>query len=178
MDERYVDEANEEYLIGLSGKESWPICETIFERPLSELKKRPWLVVDVSAKIVDAAGKMVSKGIGSCLATRDGVLAGILTERDLVNKMVNNPFDPKETTVEQLMVSEVVTVPADATVAYAIHQMSSGGYRHLPLVDRARRPVGIVSVRDIVDYLAVIFPHKILTQPPDPAKIAPTREGG
>ena len=31
MDERYVDEANEEYLIGLSGKESWPICETIFE---------------------------------------------------------------------------------------------------------------------------------------------------
>ena len=178
MDERYVDEANEEYLISVSGKESWPISEAIFERPLTELKKRPWLVLDASEKIVNAARQMVSKGIGSCLATRDGVLVGILTERDLVNKMVNHPFNPRETTVEQLMVRDVVTVPASATVAYAIHEMASGGYRHLPILDPDRRPVGIVSVRDIVDYLAVIFPHKILTQPPDPEKIPPTREGG
>ena len=104
--------------------------------------------------------------------------ASFLTERNLVNRMVNKPFDPKETAIEDLMVRKVVTVPAHATVAYAIHQMSSGGYRHLPIVDPEHRPVGIVSVRDIVDYLAVLFPHKILTQPPDAQKIPPTREGG
>lgn len=178
MDDRILEEANEEYLSSLSGQDTWPISEAIFERPLSELKKRPCLVMDVSETIANAAREMVGMKIGSVIATRDGILVGFLTERNLVNRMVNKPFDPKETAIEDLMVRKVVTVPAHATVAYAIHQMSSGGYRHLPIVDPEHRPVGIVSVRDIVDYLAVLFPHKILTQPPDAQKIPPTREGG
>ncbi|MFQ5719429.1 MAG: cyclic nucleotide-binding/CBS domain-containing protein [Acidobacteriota bacterium] len=178
MDEHYINEVNEEYLAGVSGRDAWPISEAIFERPVSDLKKRPWLAVPSATTVKDAAKQMVAKGIGSCLATHDGRLAGILTERDLVNQMVNNPFDPNETPVEQIMHTKVVTVMPDATVAYAIHRMSSGGYRHLPIIDRENRPVGVVSVRDIADYLAVLFPHKILNQPPDPTKIPATREGG
>ena len=76
------------------------------------------------------------------------------------------------------MTRDVLTLRPQDTVAQAIHSMSQGGYRRLPLVDEKRSPVGLVSVRDIVDYLAVLFPHKILTLPPNPAKIPETREGG
>ena len=72
----------------------------------------------------------------------------------------------------------VVVLSCEDTVARAIHRMSQGGHRRLPIVDDQNRPVGLVSVRDIVDYLAVLFPHKILTLPPGSQKIPTTREGG
>ncbi len=76
------------------------------------------------------------------------------------------------------MTTDVHTLRADDSVAMAIHRMSQWGHRRLPIVDPQRRPVGLVSVRDIVDYLAVLFPHKILNMPPNPRKIPETREGG
>jgi CBS domain-containing protein len=63
---------------------------------------------------------------------------------------------------------EVLT--PDDPIAYALNKMSVGGFRHVPLVDRARRPVGIVSVKDIVDYLVDIFANDVLTVPPDLAR--------
>jgi len=63
---------------------------------------------------------------------------------------------------------EVLT--PDDPIVYALNKMSVGGFRHVPLVDAARRPVGVVSVKDIVDYLADLFASDVLTVPPDPAR--------
>ena len=178
MDSNRVDEHDEEYLSGLEGRDRWPIAEDMFERPLHEVKRRTWLHMDAGEKIFTAAQEMVSKKIGHVVVTVNEQLAGILTERDLLNHMVQEPFDPKETALGDLMTKGVTTLHPDDTVATAIHRMSQGGHRHIPLVDKDFRPVGLVSVRDIVDYLAVLFPHKILTLPPDTRKIPKTREGG
>jgi CBS domain-containing protein len=178
IDDHAMDHHEEEYLKGLEGKDRWPISEDIFERPVQELKRRPWLTMESDAMVSDATAQMVAKSIGSVLVTEDDRLAGIVTERDLMVQMVQKPFDPRITALGELMTREVATLRPEDTVARAIYKMSQGGYRRLPLVDTERRPVGMVSVRDIVDYLAVLFPHKILTVPPDPSKIPPTREGG
>lgn len=165
-------------MAGLEDREHRSISEEIFERPVLEIKRRTWLQMEGKETVAAAAREMVSKRIGSVLVTRDSILVGILTERDLLNRMVESPFDPGATALQDLMTREVHALRPHDTVAVAIHRMSQGRHRHLPLVDDRQRPVGLVSVRDIVDYLAVLFPHKILTVPPDPGKIPPTREGG
>lgn len=173
-----IEEHDDEYLRGVEGRDNWPICEDIFERPVREVKRRTWLAMDEDVAVSVAAKEMVSRRIGSVMVTRGEKLVGILTERDLLNEMVENPFDPKETTLRKMMRTEVVVLRCEDTVARAIHRMSQGGHRRLPIVDDEHRPVGLVSVRDIVDYLAVLFPHKILTLPPGSQKIPTTREGG
>jgi len=55
-------------------------------------------------------------------------------------------------------------------IAYALNKMSVGGFRHIPLVDATGRPVGIVSVKDIVDYIVDFFPNDVLTVPPEPSQ--------
>lgn len=173
-----VDEHDEEYLNRIAGHDKWPICEDIFEKPVRELKRRAWLAMDEDVEVAAAAREMVARRIGSVMVTRKEKLVGILTERDLLNEMVEHPFDPKETRISSLMKSDVVVLRGDDMVARAIHRMSQGGHRRLPIVDSERRPVGIISVRDIVDYLAALFPHKILTLPPGRQKIPASREGG
>lgn len=173
-----LNEHDDEYLRELEGRDKWPICEDIFEKPVVEIKRRTWLAMDQNVDISLAAKEMVARRIGSVMVTDDTKLVGILTERDLLNIMVEQPFDPKETSLGKLMRREVVVLKPDDTVARAIHRMSQGGHRRLPIVDEQHRPVGLISVRDIVDYLAVLFPHKILTLPPGSQRIPVSREGG
>jgi CBS domain-containing protein len=51
-------------------------------------------------------------------------------------------------------------------MTHALNLMSVGGFRHVPLVDEKRRPVGVVSVRDIVNHLVDHFPDKVLNVSP------------
>jgi CBS domain-containing protein len=55
--------------------------------------------------------------------------------------------------------------------------MEEGGYRHLPVIDQAGRPLGVLSVKRIVHYLAEHFPSTIYNQPPDPNVVPLEPEG-
>ena len=67
--------------------------------------------------------------------------------------------------------------PKDS-VAYALNKMSVGRIRHVPLVDDDGRPAGMISVRDIVDFLVEVFPEEILNLPSEPQlAIHPTPDG-
>ena len=55
------------------------------------------------------------------------------------------------------MTDTPVTISQDDSIAYALHAMDLGGYRHLPVVDENNRPTGIISVRDILRFLCVRF---------------------
>ena len=70
------------------------------------------------------------------------------------------------------------TLSPDSPMAYALNVMSLGGFRHIPLVDAKGRPVGVVSVRDIVNHLVDHFSDKVLNLPPRPGGDIPrSREG-
>jgi CBS domain-containing protein len=51
-------------------------------------------------------------------------------------------------------------------IAYAVHCMSVAGYRTVPLVDADRRPIGVVTVSDVIRWLAQLFPEAVLNLPP------------
>ena len=101
------------------------------------------------------------------LVIEGGILIGIITERDLLLKLDQAELDAP---IGRLMTSDPEVLTPDDPIVYALNKMSVGGFRHIPLVDSERRPVGIVSVKDIIDYIVDFFPNDVLTVAPDPAR--------
>lgn len=98
---------------------------------------------------------MRQKKIGCLLVTdSSGKLCGIFTERDLVNKVAGTVEDLTAHTVSRFMVPRPETVQADQLLASALQRMKVGDLRYLPLVDDEGRPTGIISSRDIINYLS------------------------
>lgn len=150
----------------------------ILTTPLSELKLREPILVDASASVVAAVQAMNEHRTGCVLVERDGKLAGIFTERDVLKRVVFRN-DNKTMTVDAVMTTDPETLEATASIAFALNKMSVGGYRHIPIVDRSGKPVGVVSVRDLVDFLVDLFPDGVFNLPPSPDKaIAKTQDGG
>jgi CBS domain-containing protein len=99
------------------------------------------------ATVRSAALAMRERHVGAVLVTTDGHLAGIFTERDMVNRVVAEGRDPDRTTLVEVMTADPDTIAPTTTAIEALRRMDDGGYRHLPIVERGRL-VGIVSRRD------------------------------
>ena len=109
--------------------------------------------------------------IGCVLVTDEsGKLAGIFTERDLLTKVALRSLDWNEERVADYMTADPETLRPDDRIAWALKLMHVGGYRHVPLTDEAGRPVGVISVKDIVDFIVDLFPAPVLNLPPDPRR--------
>lgn len=90
---------------------------------------------------------------GSGNETGDPVL-GIFTERDALVKLGVETAEMRHVSVSQFMTPTPETIDGDAEIAYALQKMDVGGYRHLPVVEHGR-VVGVVSIRDILQYVSV-----------------------
>jgi len=86
----------------------------------------------------------------------------------------------EERPVRDFMTPDPEVLSPDDPIVYALKQDDVGGFRHVPLVGEAGQPVGVVSVKDIVDYIADFFPNDVLTVPPDPGarRALARRDGG
>lgn len=150
----------------------------IFATPISDLKLLDPIMIDASSTAADAVDAMNEHHIGCVLVGQEGRLVGIFTERDVLKRVVFRHDGPL-TPLEAVMTPSPETLEAEATIAYALNMMSVGGYRHIPIVDKDHRPVGVLSVRDIVDFLVELYPEEVLNLPPTPAKgIADSADGG
>lgn len=151
----------------------------LFAEPIRSLQCRTGHVaVPPGTTIGEAARIMKERRVGCVLVEAEGRLLGIFTERDILTKLVGTGYDPATVKVDGVMTRNPETLTPEDPIAFALHRMSVGGFRHLPLVDAAGRPVGILSVKDIVDYLAEHFPEEILNIPPEPGRQPRTPEGG
>jgi CBS domain-containing protein len=135
------------------------------------------VAVPLKTSIGEAARIMREHHIGCVLVEDGGLLAGIFTERDILTKLVGTGYDPARVTVERVMTRDPERLTPDDPIAFALQRMSVGGYRHVPLVDGGGRPVGVVSVKDIVDYLVEHFPREVLNIPPEPGQHVRCAEG-
>ena len=140
----------------------------IFSEPLGSVPRRQTLTVPATGSIADTVQAMNDHHVGCALVVRLGKLVGIFTERDVLRKVVGTQIDLHRTAVEQVMTKDPDTLPTTATIAFALRKMSQEGYRHVPLVDGAGKPVGVVAVRDIVGWMAEMFPESVLNLPPEP----------
>jgi len=91
-----------------------------------------------------------------------GKLTGIFTERDCIRRGLDVLPKGRDLPVREVMTPNPVAQPPDISVSYALNLMSTGGYRHIPIVDSDNIPVGIISVRDIVDYIVASFVEDLL----------------
>ena len=136
------------------------LIRTRIEQSLSEdtvESLRPATAVSVAEDTpLDAAVRIMREKRIGCLLVTDagGKLSGILTERDLLNKVAGQVDDLARHAVREFMVPRPETVRADELLAYALQRMKVGDHRHLPLVDEEGRPTQIISSRDIINYLA------------------------
>lgn len=153
--------------------------ERVFKEPIKILQRRAGRVaIPLGTTIGQAARVMKEHRIGCVLVEDEGKLVGIFTERDILTKLVGTGYDPAKVQVDGVMTRDPETLTLEDPIAFAMQLMSVGGFRHVPLVDADRRPVGILSVKDIVDYLVEHFPRDVLNIPPEPGKHARIPEGG
>ena len=96
-----------------------------------------------------------------------GRLIGIFTERDVLTRVVGQGRDGQRTTVGEVMTREPEALRPDDRICYAVNRMNIAGYRTIPLVDAEQRPIGIVTVSDVVRWLAEIFPEAVLNLRPE-----------
>lgn len=87
------------------------------------------------------------------VCNRQDQVVGIFTERDVLLKYVLNNLDVS-TPVSEFMTPEPKTLQMTQAIAFALQMMSEGGYRHIPVVDEDSIPVGLISVKNLVDYVA------------------------
>jgi CBS domain-containing protein len=137
----------------------------------------PALLVDASTPLARVLQLMREGNRGAVLIVSNGTLVGIFTERDVLMKVAGQSTDLEHGAVSQLMTVDPVTLPADASVAFALNKMLIEGFRHIPLVDGQNRPIAVVSMRDLIDYLSNFFTREILNLPPDPRVGFRTRDG-
>lgn len=134
--------------------------------PISKLMPREPVLIDSTATVADAVMAMNVNHTGCVLVQDHGRLAGIFTERDVITKVFGLD-DCRSVSVAEVMTRDPESLESKDELAFALNRMSVGGYRHIPVVDHGK-PVGVLSVRDIVNYLADLHPEGIVNLPPSP----------
>jgi CBS domain-containing protein len=99
-----------------------------------------------------AARIMRDRGIGSLFVTNDREIIGILTDTDMMRRVVAAGTDATKTTVEQIMSAPILTIEDNKTLLDANDLMAQAHIRHLG-VTRDGKLVGMISVRDLVVFL-------------------------
>ena len=119
--------------------------------PLMKLAT-PSLCVNIDATVEEAVATMVEGGHGAVAVTDDDRLAGIFTERDLMQKVVNCGLAPAATPVRDVMCAGPTCVEAGANRTEALGIMRQKHFRHLPICDESGKPVAMLSFRDLLSH--------------------------
>lgn len=120
---------------------------------LDVLQPRQPITVAPETAVRDVLGMLIDRGIGCVLVVDGETLVGVFTERDALRRLAGRLDELGDLPVSQFMTASPQTLDVEAKVAFAVRSMDQGGYRHLPIVDDQNRPTGVISVRDILQYL-------------------------
>ena len=113
------------------------------------MSRRHVISVGPAATVFEAACVMTSANCGSVLIINTAnTMLGILTERDLMTRVLAKAVDPAKTAVTHVMTPNPRCVPPEMKVADAVLIMIERGFRHLPIMSEGGKMLGVFSVRD------------------------------
>ena len=124
----------------------------ITETPLRDLNPAPALTVPPGEPVANVIRLMRDNGQGSVLVVEDDRLVGIFTERDIVNRLTTAPRDLDTLPISEVMTRDPKALREDDTLAFALHRMAIGHYRHVPITQEGK-PLRFISVRGVLQYL-------------------------
>ncbi|HEY6394094.1 MAG TPA: CBS domain-containing protein, partial [Candidatus Binataceae bacterium] len=130
---------------------------------LSDVATHPALFLESSTTVSEAINRMREHRRGCALVVEDGLLVGIFTERDVLMRIAGRSINVEESRIDSFMTRDPVTLPPDSSVAFALNLMALEGFRHIPLVDDSGRPLGVVSMRNLIEYLSEFYQREVLT---------------
>lgn len=90
---------------------------------------------------------------GVVIVNKEGLLMGIFSDRDVVVKLTLEEVNLDQERIDDFMSPAPETAQMTTTVAFVLNMMSLGGYRHVPIVDEQNKPIALISVHNIVDYI-------------------------
>jgi signal-transduction protein with cAMP-binding, CBS, and nucleotidyltransferase domain len=133
-----------------------------------DLPPRPHATVDVSDPIWKVVQVMTAKGRGAVLVEENGKLVGIFTERDLVSRVDHADPLGSHVVVRDVMTPHPTVIRPLDSLAEALRLLVQGRRRHLPIVDEHAKVLGVLSIRDLLAYVASKFPEEMINLPPSP----------
>jgi len=151
---------------------------SLLDEPIKVLKVRDPVRVRPGTSLADCLAAIQRTGTGDSVIVADesGRLCGVLTERDIVARLVGTTEDLGQP-VETLMNAEPHVLHSDDPISAAIALMETGRYRNVPVVDGDGILHGIVRPQDVLRYLAEAFPEEVLNLPPRPHQLMMESEG-
>jgi CBS domain-containing protein len=117
------------------------------------VKDRRLYSITANHTVLEAARYMMEHSVGAVPVLRDGDLTGILSERDIMNRVVAVGRTPGTTAVSEVMTANPRAVGADESIEECLFIMHEFGFRHLPIVD-GKEVKGLVSLRDVLMHQA------------------------
>jgi CBS domain-containing protein len=117
------------------------------------VKDRKVYSVEATRTVLEAARYMMERNVGALPVVRNGELAGIVSERDIMNRVVAVGRTPGTTAVSEIMTANPRAVALDENIEECLFIMREFGFRHLPIVD-GKELKGLVSLRDILMHQA------------------------
>jgi 2-oxoglutarate ferredoxin oxidoreductase subunit beta len=150
-------EGEESYIpdIQLNGQEE-PSCRikrSVMNDRVIDVETKDPLVVTPNEPISSVIEKMVTNRVGAACVVEQGKLVGIFTERDVLFRVALKNLDVEKIPVSKVMTTDVITLRADSTLAYALNQMAVGGYRHLPIMED-NHLVRVIAVKAMLRYMS------------------------
>ncbi len=110
--------------------------------------------IDLNANVKKGAAVMAKKGIGSLVVVQEGRAVGIVTERDLVSKIIADGLDPAKVLVRDIMSTPLITIQPDAKIAEAARLMNEYKIRRVVVTAADGSLAGIVTASDLARVLA------------------------
>ncbi len=117
------------------------------------VKDRRTYSTDAATTVLEAARFMTEHNIGALPVLRNGQLAGIFSERDIMTRVVAAGRTPGHTTVAEVMTPNPRAVQVDENIEECLFIMHEFGFRHLPIIE-GKELKGLVSLRDVVMHQA------------------------
>ena len=145
---------------------------------INTLPLTPPVTVQAGTPVGRVVDEVQKKNVGCVLVYEAGRMVGIITERDVLLKVVARDVDYTTTKIDDFMTREPVTLSPDNTIGDAATLMNDRHFRHIPVIDGNGQATGIVSIKDIIQMLAESFPEQVLNLPPRPHQRMETPEGG
>ncbi|MDA0349507.1 MAG: CBS domain-containing protein [Verrucomicrobia bacterium] len=147
------------------------------QETVANVGHRKPVAVQETSSVREAVNRMRQETTG-CLLVVNGVkLSGIFTERDLLTKVIGKEgaFDLP---ITEFMTPNPTVANADEPIHKVLTRMQNCGIRHLPIINAGGLPVGMISVRTVVHFLADYHPTAVYNLPPAPHHFPSSQGGG
>lgn len=115
----------------------------------------------LQSTVYEAIGLMGQKNIGALVAVENGEVIGVLSERDYSRKVVLQGRTSRDTLVGDILTRPAVTVGEQESIEKCMQLMTSQRIRHLPVVTEENRPLGVISMSDLVNWVMQSQRHTI-----------------